>query len=191
MNLDSTIANAKEEFEQKLTQISAELWQIIIDLSQVVYDHAASERTIQDFIRQKREQFRSVHEHIEALGQNTSAHFQDILSQAAQYQQVVDQFNSLAQDLNGQRTRKKLKPKERRLAKKSALEIRPQDLTKYVRYLRKLNDGNVVTMPLSEGETQRIVMRYFNQAATQLGVSLQRLPTDSLSVRFKVSQPRA
>jgi hypothetical protein len=64
-----------------------------------------------------------------------------------------------------------------------------EDLTPYKNFLRKLNVGQVVTLPLEQGETTRKVMRCLNAAARQLSMRLARLPSESHTVRFKVANP--
>lgn len=60
------------------------------------------------------------------------------------------------------------------------------DLSAYTSFLRTLQVGQVVILPLEEGETSRQVMRHLNAAAGQLPLRVQRLPSDSQEVRFKV-----
>jgi hypothetical protein len=55
--------------------------------------------------------------------------------------------------------------------------------------LRKLAVGQVVTLPLEEGETSRRVMRALNSAAEQTGMRLTRLNSPGDAVRFKVVPP--
>ncbi|MBI3972466.1 MAG: hypothetical protein HY332_14390 [Chloroflexi bacterium] len=61
-----------------------------------------------------------------------------------------------------------------------------EDLTSYKNFLRKLEIGQVVTLPLEEGETTRKVMRALNAAAQECEMRISRLPSDERSVRFKV-----
>ena len=60
------------------------------------------------------------------------------------------------------------------------------DLSAYRCFLRKLAVGQVVTLPLDEGETSRQLMRRLNDAAQESSMRLGRLPSDGFSVRFKV-----
>jgi hypothetical protein len=60
------------------------------------------------------------------------------------------------------------------------------DLSAYRGFLRKLAVGQVVTLPLDEGETSRQIMRRLNDAAQKGSVRLGRLPAEGHSVRFKV-----
>lgn len=60
------------------------------------------------------------------------------------------------------------------------------DLSAYTDFLRQLQAGQVVTLPLEAGETPRQVMRHLNAAAGQLPLRVQRLPSDDQAVRFKV-----
>ncbi len=62
-----------------------------------------------------------------------------------------------------------------------------EDLSEYKDFLRKLEVGQVVTLPLSRGETPRKVMRALNTAAGESGIRLTRLSSDQVSVRFKVA----
>ena len=64
-----------------------------------------------------------------------------------------------------------------------------EDLTGYKNFLRKLTVGQVVTLPLEEGETTRKVMRALNSAAEQSGMRLARLESPPDAVRFKVASP--
>lgn len=61
-----------------------------------------------------------------------------------------------------------------------------EDLTHYKNFLRKLTLGQVVVLPLEDGETPRKVMRALNAAAAESSMRLSRLPSDESSVRFKV-----
>ena len=61
-----------------------------------------------------------------------------------------------------------------------------EDLTSYKSFLRKLAVGQVVTLPLEQGETSRRVMRALNAAAEQSGMRLSRLGSPENAVRFKV-----
>jgi hypothetical protein len=61
-----------------------------------------------------------------------------------------------------------------------------EDLSAYKAFLRKLAVGQVVTLPLEDGETTRKVMRALNAAAVESNMRLSRLPSAEDSVRFKV-----
>lgn len=61
-----------------------------------------------------------------------------------------------------------------------------EDLTGYKTFLKKLAIGQVVTLPLEDGETSRKVMRSLNAAAAQSSMRLARVPSARDSVRFKV-----
>jgi hypothetical protein len=63
------------------------------------------------------------------------------------------------------------------------------DLSAYTSFLRKVQVGQTITLPLDPGETPRTVMRAVNSAASQLGVRLARLPSDQGVVRFRVISP--
>ena len=65
-----------------------------------------------------------------------------------------------------------------------------EDLTEYKNFLKKLTVGQVVTLPLDEGETSRKVMRALNSAADESGMRLTRLESPADSVRFKVAPPQ-
>ncbi|HEX2186493.1 MAG TPA: hypothetical protein VHN78_13415 [Chloroflexota bacterium] len=65
-----------------------------------------------------------------------------------------------------------------------------EDLTSYRNFLRKLNVGQTVTLPLEEGETSRKVMRALNAAAVESSMRLARLPSADGSVRFRVVPPQ-
>src|SRR5919202_4409018 len=64
-----------------------------------------------------------------------------------------------------------------------------EDLTNYKNFLRKLTVGQVVTLPLEQGETSRKVMRALNTAAEQSGMRITRLGSSSDAVRFRVAPP--
>jgi hypothetical protein len=64
-----------------------------------------------------------------------------------------------------------------------------QDLTAYTGFLRKLQAGQAVSLPLEEGESGRRVMRALNAAAGQLGMRLTRLSSADGGVRFRVLSP--
>ena len=64
-----------------------------------------------------------------------------------------------------------------------------QDLSEYRSFLKKLTQGQVVTLPLGEGESTRGVMRCLNAAAGEVGMRLSRLASPDHAVRFKVASP--
>ena len=64
------------------------------------------------------------------------------------------------------------------------------DLTPYTAFLKKLSQGQVVTLPLEAGESSRAVMRSLNAAAHQSGVRLGRLASADGTVRFRVLTPQ-
>ena len=76
---------------------------------------------------------------------------------------------------------------------KADLSTESQDLTAYRTFLKRLTVGQIVTLPLEDGETSRRVMRALNSAAAQSDVRLARLPASNGSVRFRVlpSEKRA
>lgn len=61
-----------------------------------------------------------------------------------------------------------------------------EDLSGYKTFLKKLTVGQVVTLPLEEGETSRKVMRSLNAAAIESNMRITRIPSDDDVVRFKV-----
>jgi hypothetical protein len=61
-----------------------------------------------------------------------------------------------------------------------------EDLSGYKTFLKKLTVGQVVTLPLDDGETSRKVMRSLNAAAAQSSMRLARVASPRDSVRFKV-----
>jgi hypothetical protein len=61
-----------------------------------------------------------------------------------------------------------------------------EDLSGYKTFLKRLAVGQVVSLPLEEGETSRKVMRALNAAAEQSNMRLSRLPSGEDVVRFKV-----
>ncbi|HEX2324782.1 MAG TPA: hypothetical protein VHQ00_05240 [Chloroflexota bacterium] len=56
----------------------------------------------------------------------------------------------------------------------------------YLAFLRRLERGQVVTLPLDPGERPRAVVRTLNLAAARLGMRLARLPDPPGTVRFRV-----
>ncbi len=76
---------------------------------------------------------------------------------------------------------------------KADISTESQDLSAYRTFLKRLTVGQIVTLPLEEGETSRRVMRALNSAAAQSDVRLARLPASNGSVRFRVlpSEKRA
>jgi hypothetical protein len=60
------------------------------------------------------------------------------------------------------------------------------DLAAYKTFVRSLKVGQVVTLPLEEGETSRRVMRSLNAAATEQRVRLARLSSLPNAVKFRV-----
>jgi hypothetical protein len=61
-----------------------------------------------------------------------------------------------------------------------------EDLSGYKTFLKKLAVGQVVSLPLEEGETSRKVMRALNAAAAQSAMRLSRLASPNDVVKFKV-----
>lgn len=62
-----------------------------------------------------------------------------------------------------------------------------EDLTQYNAFLAQYHQGQVVRLPLVEGETPRRVMRALNKAAAANGVRLIRLRSDEDHVRFRIT----
>lgn len=62
-----------------------------------------------------------------------------------------------------------------------------EDLTSYKNFLKRLNVGQTVSLPLESGETSRKVMRALNAAAAQSSMRLTRLASPGNAVRFKVA----
>src|SRR5690349_13001651 len=65
-----------------------------------------------------------------------------------------------------------------------------QDLTQYKTFLKKLAVGQVVTLPLEQGESSRAVVRSLNSAAQQSDMRLTRLPSQGSAIRFRVASPQ-
>jgi hypothetical protein len=63
------------------------------------------------------------------------------------------------------------------------------DLTPYRTFLKHLEVGQAVTLPLEQGETTRKVMRALNLAAGYNSMRIARLPSDNGAVRFRVLSP--
>jgi hypothetical protein len=72
---------------------------------------------------------------------------------------------------------------------RAAISTSSQDLSPYTNFLRKLDIGQVVNLPLEEGESPRRVMRSVNSAAAQLNMRVGRLRSENGSVRFRVLSP--
>ena len=68
---------------------------------------------------------------------------------------------------------------------RSGAERRPAP-EPYLAFLRRLERGQVVTLPLDPGERPRVVVRTLNLAAARLGMRLARLPDPPGTVRFRV-----
>ncbi|MGH2369103.1 MAG: hypothetical protein ACRDI2_12975 [Chloroflexota bacterium] len=64
-----------------------------------------------------------------------------------------------------------------------------EDLSQYRTFLKKLNVGQTVTLPLEVGETSRKVMRALNAAAAEAEMRLTRVASPEGSVRFRVVPP--
>jgi hypothetical protein len=63
------------------------------------------------------------------------------------------------------------------------------DLTPYLAFLKRLEVGQVVTLPLEQGESPRRVMRALNLAAGTSRMRIARLPSGAEAVRFRVIPP--
>lgn len=74
-------------------------------------------------------------------------------------------------------------------ARAEVTEGSAENLAEYRAFLKKLSVGQVVNLPLEQGETTRKVMRGLNAAAQQSGMRLSRIPSDERSVRFRVAAP--
>ena len=72
---------------------------------------------------------------------------------------------------------------------KAEISTTSQDLSGYKTFLKRLEIGQTVSLPLEAGESSRSVMRSLNAAAAQSSVRLARLPTTDGSVRFRVLPP--
>jgi hypothetical protein len=72
---------------------------------------------------------------------------------------------------------------------RAAITTSSQDLSSYTTFLRKLEVGQVVNLPLEDGETPRRVMRSVNTAAAQLNMRVARLQSNGDAIRFRVLSP--
>jgi hypothetical protein len=72
---------------------------------------------------------------------------------------------------------------------KATIADTSQDLSGYTAFLRKLEIGQVVTLPLEPGERSRAVVRSLNLTAEAQQKRLARLPSDAGSIRFRVLSP--
>lgn len=73
---------------------------------------------------------------------------------------------------------------------KAEISTTSQDLSGYKSFLKRLEVGQTVTLPLEPGEGSRSVVRSLNAAAAQSNVRLSRLPSTNGSVRFRVLPPQ-
>jgi hypothetical protein len=63
------------------------------------------------------------------------------------------------------------------------------ELIPYLTFLKRLEVGQVVTLPLEQGESPRRVMRALNLAAGSSSMRIARLPSGAGAVRFRVISP--
>ncbi len=63
------------------------------------------------------------------------------------------------------------------------------DLTPYRTFLKRVEVGQSVTLPLENGETSRKVMRALNLAAGHNNMRITRLPSENRAVRFRMVSP--
>jgi hypothetical protein len=61
-----------------------------------------------------------------------------------------------------------------------------EDLSEYIAFLRRLEPGQEVRLPLEQGESSRSVARALNSAAASAGVRLQHRPRTDGAIRFRV-----
>lgn len=73
---------------------------------------------------------------------------------------------------------------------KANISTTSEDLTPYRSFLRKLEVGQTVTLPLDHGESSRKVVHLLNLAAAENEMRLARLPSSNGSVRFRVVSPQ-
>jgi len=69
---------------------------------------------------------------------------------------------------------------------KAIVSTETVDLGPLVKFLTPIQFGNRVSLPLSENETSRKVMRNLNRAAAKCGKRLVRIPSDEKTVFFKI-----
>jgi hypothetical protein len=72
---------------------------------------------------------------------------------------------------------------------RAAISTSSQDLGPYTTFLRRLDVGQVVNLPLEDGESPRRVMRSVNAAAAQLNMRVARLQSNRDALRFRVLSP--
>ncbi len=61
-----------------------------------------------------------------------------------------------------------------------------EDLSEYKTFLKTLAVGQVVALPLEDGETSRRVMRALNAAAVESSMRLARVPSGDDVVKFRI-----
>lgn len=69
---------------------------------------------------------------------------------------------------------------------KAVVSTETFDLGPLVKFLSPIQFGNRVSLPLSENETSRKVMRHLNRAAAKCGKRLVRIPCEENAVQFRV-----
>jgi len=72
---------------------------------------------------------------------------------------------------------------------RAAITTSSQDLSPYTTFLRRLDVGQVVNLPLEDGESPRRVMRSVNAAAALLNMRVVRLRSNGDALRFRVLSP--
>jgi hypothetical protein len=57
--------------------------------------------------------------------------------------------------------------------------------------LSKYPDGSRINLPLADGETSRVVMRYLNASAEVLGKKIHRISSSETVLTFRLVKERA
>jgi len=65
------------------------------------------------------------------------------------------------------------------------------ELAQYRLFLSKYSDGSRINLPLVEGETSRVVMRYLNASAEILGKKIHRISSSETVLTFRLVKERA
>ena len=64
------------------------------------------------------------------------------------------------------------------------------ELAQYRLFLSKYPDGSRINLPLADGETSRVVMRYLNASANILGKKIHRISSNETVLTFRLVKER-
>ena len=68
--------------------------------------------------------------------------------------------------------------------------INETELAQYRLFLSKYSEGSRINLPLAEGETSRVVMRYLNASAEILGKKIHRISSSKTVLTFRLVKER-